>query len=311
LLRLRCSLELPSSLPSFDGILGLAFQNISVDNVVPPFFNMINQKLITQPLFAFWLNRNTAQNTTGGELDIGGVDTSHYTGGITYVPLNNDTYWQYTITGISIGSSLTFCQSGCNAICDSGTSTLAGPVAQVTEIAKALGSFGILSEECEMFINQYEDQIITDLENGLNASTVCTNIGLCPNSGGCALCKLVLGTVDTILPQNKTKVEIIIALDSICTILPTTAGENFVNCETINTLPNIAFTVAGTQLPLTPADYVVQITTDNTTLCLLGIIGIQLPPSFGDFWIMGDVFIGKYYTIFDYGNQRVGFALAQ
>lgn len=41
----------------FDGILGLGFQTISVDHILPPFFNMINQGVVDQPIFAVWLNR--------------------------------------------------------------------------------------------------------------------------------------------------------------------------------------------------------------------------------------------------------------
>jgi hypothetical protein len=38
-----------------DGILGLAFQSLAVDNVVPPLINAINQQLLDQPLFTVWL----------------------------------------------------------------------------------------------------------------------------------------------------------------------------------------------------------------------------------------------------------------
>uniref|UniRef100_A0A183CDB1 Peptidase A1 domain-containing protein n=1 Tax=Globodera pallida TaxID=36090 RepID=A0A183CDB1_GLOPA len=83
-----------------------------------------------------------------------------------------------------------------------------------------------------------------------------------------------------------------------------------VPCERIPTLPDISFNIGGMAYTLKGKDYVWKVTIKGKTICHSGFVGINLP-GLENLWILGDVFIGRYYTVFDVGQSRVGFAQAK
>ncbi|XP_029170186.1 lysosomal aspartic protease-like [Nylanderia fulva] len=76
-----------------------------------------------------------------------------------------------------------------------------------------------------------------------------------------------------------------------------------VDCGSIDELPVINVVLNGHSFPLKPRDYILQDEYDGETICESGFSG-----SYDDLWILGDVFIRPYYTVFDLGNNQVGFA---
>jgi cathepsin D len=94
-----------------------------------------------------------------------------------------------------------------------------------------------------------------------------------------------------------------------------TTGEYIIMCNLIDTMPDIDFVLGGKTFTLSPRDYVLEVTQcilgNCETQCISGFMGMDLPMSDPpSWWILGDVFIGKFYTEFDVGQSRVGFATA-
>ncbi|CAK6984011.1 pepsin A-like, partial [Scomber scombrus] len=120
-----------------DGILGLAFQSLASDNVVPVFDNMVSEGLLPQPMFSVYLSRNSEQ---GSEVVFGGLDSSHYTGPVTWIPLTSATYWQIKMDSVTINGQTVACSGGCQAIIDTGTSLIVGPTSDINNMNSWVGA---------------------------------------------------------------------------------------------------------------------------------------------------------------------------
>ncbi|XP_036129392.1 pepsin B [Molossus molossus] len=82
-------------------------------------------------------------------------------------------------------------------------------------------------------------------------------------------------------------------------------GDFVVNCNSVQSLPVVTFIISGSQFPLPPSAYVLN----NNGYCRLGVEATYLPsPNGQPLWILGDVFLKEYYSVYDMANNRVGFA---
>ncbi|MQM10793.1 hypothetical protein Taro_043691 [Colocasia esculenta] len=319
----------------FDGILGLGFQEISVGNVVPLWYKMVEQSLVKDPVFSFWFNRN-AEEEEGGEIVFGGVDPKHFKGNHTYVPVTRKGYWQFNMGDVLVGGHSTgICSGSCAAIADSGTSLIAGPTATITEINHAIGAAGVVSQECKAVVSQYGQTILELLLAETQPKKICSQIGLCAfdgtrdvgigiesvvdNSGDksslgsdamCSACEMAVVWMQNRLRQNQTQDQILSYINELCNRLPSPMGESAVDCNSLATLPSVSFTIGGKKFSLSPEQYILKVGDGPAAQCISGFTALDIPPPRGPLWILGDIFMGVYHTVFDYGNMKVGFAEA-
>jgi len=119
----------------FDGILGLGYDTISVNKIVPPFYQMVNQGLLDEPVFAFYLGDSEGQS----EAVFGGVDKAHYTGDIEYIPLRRKAYWEVDLDFIAYGDEVADLEDT-GVILDTGTSLNVIPSSLAELLNKEMGA---------------------------------------------------------------------------------------------------------------------------------------------------------------------------
>ncbi|WFD32844.1 saccharopepsin [Malassezia sp. CBS 17886] len=208
----------------FDGILGLAYDSIAVNRVVPPFYKMIEEGLLDQNVFSFYLG---SSDDNGGVATFGGVDESLYEGRLTYAPVRRRGYWEVELEKVTFGEDeLELPNTG--AAIDTGTSLIAMP----SDIAEILNKM-------------------------IGAKRSWT-------------------------------------------------GQYSVDCSKVPSLPTLTLFLDGKPYALNGTDYTLNV----QGTCISAFTGIDLPPPVGPLWIVGDVFLRRYFTVYDLDKNAVGFANA-
>ncbi|TYJ55923.1 hypothetical protein B9479_003307 [Cryptococcus floricola] len=124
------------------GIMGLSWQALAYSKATPWWLTLAKSSTWSQPLFAFYLARYrnvagaTAKETDGGTATFGYLDSSLYSGDVTYVDVDDDAqYWQIEMASATIqGSSIALNSSYNMVAIDTGTTLIGGPESIVAEI---------------------------------------------------------------------------------------------------------------------------------------------------------------------------------
>lgn len=96
-------------------------------------------------------------------------------------------------------------------------------------------------------------------------------------------------------------------------VLPTEMAETInkqiyhVGCEKLGPLPDLTFKLAGRDFEISPRDYIDQ----DGDECKGGIVGIDFDWFDNAIILLGDVFLKRWYSVFDHGNASVSLARAK
>ncbi|KAM4038416.1 cathepsin E-like [Anomaloglossus baeobatrachus] len=125
-------------------------------------------------------------------------------------------------------------------------------------------------------------------------------VAFCPNG-----CEAIVDSGTSLITGPSVDVK---RLQKLIGATPLLFGEFIVDCRHASKLPTVTFTIDNRDYTITPEQYVLKERTDKSSHCLTGFQPMDLTTKSGQLWILGDIFMSKFYSVFDREKDRVGLA---
>lgn len=273
----------------FQGILGLGFPTLSSEyGILPVFDNIMRQGLLNGTnLFSFYFSTYPDQHSS---IFFGEPAPNFYRGPIAWLPVLRDkvtnrraVYWEVELETIKI--------SGGN--------------------------------DPRIMLGGHASNVAKDEKSGTPSARRAFNLDVCSDSTASGAhraeqpgadsppvpprCQVVLDTGTSLITGPRA---------SITRLLDFVRVDP--HCRNLASLPSIHFVLggAGQEFTLQPEDYVMRSVDyragrKGAMKCKAGFMPLDVPPPRGPLWILGDLFMRKFYTIFDRDQERIGLAEAQ
>jgi len=270
----------------FDGILGLSFPKLSpmyeqYKDYEPVFDSIIHQKLLKTYVFSFFYAHPSVPH---------------------HVPVP-------VCSAGSVSSAPTASPSAGDCSHIPATSTIPPPVSSAIIIGdpdptKFVGELKYLDVAREL----YWELKLEDVRIGDKSVVDCKK----------EVCKIVVDTGTSLLTGPSDSIQKVLRLihgdkEPLPVFIETAVDDPFRDCSVVDlkALPTITYVVSGIELSVEPVFYIVsELDAAQRAVCRPGFMALDVPPDRGPLWILGDLFMRKYYTVFDRGNGKVGFALS-
>lgn len=84
-------------------------------------------------------------------------------------------------------------------------------------------------------------------------------------------------------------------------------GQYTIDCDKRDNLPDLTFTLTGHNFTISAYDYILEVQGS----CISSFMGMDFPEPVGPLAILGDVFLRRWYSVYNMGKDAVGLAKAK